>query len=272
MSTFARSMGSKGKLLYRYVTNSIRLLPDFIIIGAQKGGTTSLYRYLSEHPAVVPSYKKEVHYFDLNYQEGLSWYRSQFPLTLERKENHLTGEASPYYLYHPHVPKRVAQLVPNVKLIALLREPASRAYSHYYHEVKNKRDPLSFEEAIDAEEERLSGELEKMLADENYYSYNHQRYSYLDRGIYIDQLLAWERYFDRSQMLVLSSEELFNESTQAFDKVLDFLGLPKWYPEFKQHYANTYPDIGEALLERLKNFYTPHNERLFDHLNTRFAW
>src|SRR5439155_957892 len=120
----------------------------------------------------------------------------------------LTGEASPYYLFHPRVPKRVRELLPSVKLIVLLRNPCDRAYSHYHHEVRLGVEALPFEAAIEREGERLRGEPEKLLASDTYYSFNHQHYSYLARGVYIDQLLAWRGdLFPKEQLLILRSED-----------------------------------------------------------------
>ena len=103
-------------------------------------------------------------------------------------KRYLTGEATPYYLFHPHAAGRLAELIPHAKLIVLLRDPVTRALSHYQHNLAMRCESLSFEEAIQAEPERLAGELEKMMNDPAYYSYNHQQYSYLARGY---MLISW---------------------------------------------------------------------------------
>ncbi|MEJ2557594.1 MAG: sulfotransferase domain-containing protein, partial [Anaerolineae bacterium] len=135
----------KGIQHYRLITRFMRVLPDFLIIGAQKCGTDSLFRYLGGHPCIKLASSKEAHYFDLKFDKGINWYRSHFPLIPYkysvkrlRKQDLITGEATPYYLFHPHAPGRAAAIVPHVKLIVLLRNPADRAYSHYNHEVKYK--------------------------------------------------------------------------------------------------------------------------------------
>ena len=119
--------------------------PNFLIIGAQRCGTTSLYNYLIQHPQIVPSSKKEVHFFDLNFHLGQSWYEKHFP---EVSDNILTGEASPYYIFHPLCPKRIFDYDPSVKLIVILRNPIDRAYSHYRHIVRLGHEPLKFEDAL----------------------------------------------------------------------------------------------------------------------------
>ena len=137
--------------VYRAVTSPIRLLPDFLIIGTQRGGTTSLYHYLQAHPCIRPASTKEVHFFDTKFHKGLAWYRGHFPTRIEqssvnRLHGHslMTGEATALYLFHPHAPKRVAKALPFVKLIVLLRNPVDRALSHYYHAIKHGYETLSF--------------------------------------------------------------------------------------------------------------------------------
>ncbi|HIK32301.1 MAG TPA: sulfotransferase domain-containing protein [Oscillatoriales cyanobacterium M59_W2019_021] len=197
---------------------------DFLIIGAQKCGTTSLYHYLTQHPQVVSANQKEVHFFDLNYSLGLEWYKRQ--LGQGDCPNCLYGEASPYYIFHPRVPQRVYQHFPQVKLIVLLRNPVERAISHYYHEFNRlKVETLSLEEAIAREPERLKGELEKLDADPNYYSYNHQHYTYLSRGLYLEQLQRWMKLFPKEQFLILSSEEFWTNPDRTLAEVLNFLQL-----------------------------------------------
>src|SRR5690348_1015601 len=158
--------------VYRGITSPLRLLPDFLIIGTQRGGTTSLYHYLQAHPCIGPASTKEVHFFDMRFHKGLAWYRGHFPsridqYAVEQAHGHslVTGEATALYLFHPHAPKRVAEALPSVKLIVLLRNPVNRALSHYYHAVKHGQETLSFEEAIQGEEQRTAQEREKLLAD-----------------------------------------------------------------------------------------------------------
>src|SRR5437763_1646364 len=129
-----------GQFKLRHMTAPVRLLPDFIILGAQRAGTTSLYEYIVDHPQVGAASKKEVHFFDRHYTEGVNWYRAHFPPAVRRQrfENRtgkrfLTGEASPYYLAHPMVPERIAAVAPDARFLILLRNPIDRALSHYYH-------------------------------------------------------------------------------------------------------------------------------------------
>ncbi len=261
----SRSAGDSGKL------------PDYLIIGAQKGGTTTLHSILEEHPHVVPATLKEVHYFDSRKfeQRGMGWYRTHFP-RLEREDGRtlITGEASPYYLYHPLVPRRAARELPEVKLIALLRNPVDRAYSDYQHRLSDGIETLSFEGAIEAEAERIRGEKEKMFADESYVSRNLRRYAYLDRGVYVDQLREWHEFFGEEQLLVLKSEDLFKRTAETVERVLDFLGLSAWEREAfgKGKNRRSYEPMSPRTRERLEAFFEPHNQRLYDYLGRDFGW
>lgn len=247
-------------------------IPDFIIIGVQKGGTTSLYNYLSQHPQIAPATTKEIHYFDFNFDKSTDWYCSHFPTPAEG-EYLLTGEASPYYIFHPQVPQRIYDLFPQVKIIALLRNPVERAISHYYYYIKVKYESLSFEEAIAREPERLKGELEKLLADPTYYSYEHQHHAYLQRGIYADQLPAWLKLFPKEQILILKSEDLYANPCENYNKVLNFLNLPAHQLEIYEKYnATEYPRVSETVYQQLKTFFRSHNQRLAEMLDRDFGW
>src|SRR5215210_816153 len=256
---------------YRLGTALMRTLPDFLIIGAQKCGTSFLYQLLIQHPMVKPAFGKEIHYFDLNFRRGDNWYRSHFPLQMRKNRRYITGEASPYYLFHPHAPRRASAVLPRVKLIVLLRNPIDRAYSQYQHQVLrgdgDGHDTLTFEEAIEVEERRLPEELAKILQDENYVSPFHRGCSYLSRGIYVDQLLAWAEFFDRTQMLVLKSEDLFHNMPVTLKSVLDFLEVSQWAPKSHSiHNKREYTNMSSATRQRLDDYFEPHNRRLYEYL------
>lgn len=265
---------------FRLLTGPLRVLPDFIIIGAQKGGTSSLFRYLTDHPAVAASVGKEVHYFDWHFHRGEHWYRAHFPTATHRAifrartgQSLVTGEASPYYLLHPHTPKRVKAVVPEVKLIALLRDPVERTLSAYHHQVRRGSESLPLLEAIDREPERLAREIERLAHDETYNSFAHRHFSYLSRGIYADQLAAWFREFPRDRLLVIRSEDFFSSPALSFAQVLDFLGLPRWEPpRFARFNAAEYADMDPATRNRLIEYFAPHNKRLYDLLGRDFGW
>lgn len=290
---YARAVYRASRLTYRLMTSRMRLLPDFLILGGQRCGTTSLYFYLTERAGVVPALQKEVHFFDDHFARGLNWYRAQFPSSLRKyslerlgKGCFLTGESSPYYLFHPRIPGRVAEVLPHVKLIVLLRNPIDRAYSHHWLEAKWKTETLPFEEAIHAEAERLAGEREKMQENEGYESYNYRHFSYLSRGIYADQLRTWMNFFPKEQFLILKSEDLYHDPIAILQETLAFLDLPAdalcvKNGEFKQ-YREPNPR-GYKLHEKparmtpqarkyLAEYFRPHNARLREFLGRDFQW
>lgn len=255
------------RLAARMPSAALRALPDFVIVGTQKGGTTSLYDYLGRHPGVVPALRKEVHFFDLHFGRGVAWYRAHFPprarLTLGRcrgGRRSITGEASPYYLFHPMVPARLRAVVPTARVIVLLRRPVERAFSHYRHEVRAGREHLSFEEALAAEDRRLDGEHDRLSRHPEAVSDAHRHASYASRGLYADQLTGWFRHFPRQQVLVLASEALFERPAQVYRQTLDFLGLalsgPMRFPVRNQGHPLALAPGARATLE--ERFAEPH--------------
>jgi hypothetical protein len=264
----------------RRVTSPLRLLPSFVVIGAQKAGTTSLYHYLGFHPNIALSDQKEVHFFDLNFERGTGWYRSRFPTfvadTLHQRRtgsSFKVGESSPYYLFHPHTPARLRELLPEARLIALLRNPADRAISHYQHERRKGREPLSLEQAIASEETRLAPELERIERDPSFRGYEHRRHSYLARGRYAEQFERWHRYFPREQILVLKSEDFFRDPASVYQTVLRFLEVPEWEPPaFPRFNEGRYTMADQVMRKRLIAYFEPHNRRLYDLLERNFGW
>lgn len=194
-----------------------RRLPDFLIIGAQKSGTTSLFHYLMDHPdvAVNPWKRKEMYFFNRDYERGQNFYRHYFPLCWTKG---LVGEGSTVYLHSQDVPGRVSDLLPSVKLIAILREPAARAISHYYHHVKRGRESRSIQEAFRPEliARWMDGQLEDSLT-----------FRYLNNGHYIRHLRRWLSYFPAQQLFLIRAEDMFSEGQKVYRQVSDFLGLRK---------------------------------------------
>lgn len=258
--------------LYCLATASKRGLPDFLVIGAQKGGTTSLYRYLAEHPDIDPSlFRKEINYFEKRYKRGEFWYRSNFP---EQDDKKLFYEASTNYLYHPLVPERIHKVLPNIKAIALLRNPIERAYSHYQHQVRTGEEKLSFEDAIDQEEKRLAGEEERIISNPGYFSYNHRNFSYLNRGLYLKQIQAWHKFFPKEQVLILCSENFRAETQYYLDQVFNFLNVSTYQITVsKKYHVGNYTDkISPEMRNKLKDYFHPHNQALYEYLGQDFGW
>lgn len=280
MNTLISKIELKASETYRKATSSIRMKPDFIIIGAQKGGTTTLYDYLIQNKCVTAAYKKEIHFFDNDFERGLSWYSSRFPTKLKRywhqykHENRLiTGEASPYYIFHPLCPERIARTLPHVKLIVMLRNPIDRAYSHYQMNVRQGLESLSFETAIEVEQERIQGEQEKIINISNYTNPTYAKYSYLSRGIYINQIKKWSNFFPEEQFCILNSESFFQSPLKIIEKVANFLAIPTHEPKkFKKSNVGQYSPMKSQTRNYLKNFFEVHNHQLYEFLNNDFGW
>lgn len=262
-------------------TSRYRLTPAFLIIGGQRCGTTSLYRYLLKHPAIAPvRLTKGVHYFDVQFHRSWKWYLSHFPTRQQQqyvRYRHgvelLTGEASPYYIFHPLVPRRIAAALPEAKLIVLLRDPVERAYSHYQHEVARGFENLSFEGALAQEPERLRGEVERMEHDPTYVSFEHQHHSYLARGYYADQLERVFAVYPREQVLVVQSEHLFSRTKTILDEVHAFLGLSDSDLETSKRYnAHVYSGMSTDTRQDLVHHYASHNKRLYALVDQEYGW
>lgn len=260
-------------------TSRFRLGPDYIVIGGQRCGTTALNRYLWDHPNVIPAMYKEIHFFDLNHRKGLGWYRGHFPtarhqkrVASERGGVALTGEATPYYLFHPLVPERLLAAFPDVRLIAMLRDPVARAISHYHHERALGIETLGLRDALDAEDDRLAGEEARILRDATYTSRAHQHFSYKARGRYAEQLQRWLGRFPRDQLLIVEAGSFFMDPGRALALVTSFLGLPTISrTSYEPHNAQEYGS-DDAAITILRDHFRPHNRRLYDLIGTNLGW
>jgi hypothetical protein len=256
---------------YGRATASVRPLPDFLVIGAQKAGTTALYAYLRRHPGITGPSWKEVSFFDRHYARGEAWYRGNFPNRLRARG--LVGEASPSYLFHPLAPERVREMLPEARLVALVRNPVDRAFSHYQHEVAFGREPLSFEDALEAEDERLRGEEERLRADPVYFSHAWWNYTYRARGRYAEQLERWFAVFPQEQLLVLPSEDLLGDADRAYARVLEFVGAPPHRLEsYPRVFERQYEPMKPETRQRLAQEFAEPNRRLYALLGRDLGW
>lgn len=246
--------------------------PDFLIIGAQKSGTSSLLYYLGQHPEIAIPDIKEIHYFDVKYHKGIEWYEKQFPCKTDAFK--ITGEATPYYLFHPLVPQRVALHYPEIKIIVLLRNPINRAYSQFWM-IKNRgQESLqTFEEAIESEAERVKPEIVRILTNPEYRSKSHQHHSYLSRGKYFEQLQNWFIYFSITNFCFIKTEKLLLKPISELEKLYSFLGI-KFTEQINLSLQRTgeYPPMKPETRKMLNNFFQPHNEKLKTIIGDEFIW
>lgn len=261
----ANELVRRSEFSWRRATARSRALPNFVIIGAYRTGTTSLYRWVVSHPEVDPAFTKEVHYFDIDYGRGLDWYRAHFGYA---RPGRLNIESSPYMLFHPLAPERAARDLPRTtRFIALLREPVERAVSHYFHACKSGFETESFEQAIELEPQRLAGAEDAVRRGELSQAY--RQLSYVKRGEYAGQLVRWFEAVGRDRVLVLESEQVFSDP-ETLSGVSDWLGLSKVDVPYESHNAARRPSqIAPDLLDRLARHYEPFNEELFALLGRR---
>lgn len=253
----------------RLFSAPLRALPDFLIIGAQRGGTTSLYHYLSAHPQIGVPLFKEAHFFSWYFQNGMAWYRSLFPL---RRAGLVCGEATPYYLFHPLAPARVAATLPAIKVIALLRNPVDRALSHFHLSQRCGVESLGFEKAIERETARLEGETER-LKNGAPYAFSHHWHSYLARGHYAEQLEKWFAVIPRERILVIQSEQFYAEPGPTLAQTRQFLELEAAPdPQFAHFNQAQYAHLDAKLRARLNDHFAPHNARLERLLGREMGW
>ena len=259
------------------ISGPLRVLPDFIIIGSMKCGTTSLYYDICEHPCASPAAYDEIGFFDSNFHLGLNWYRSMFPTKrriedIRRKEGvAITGEDTPFYFWNPVAAKRIQKLLPNIKLITILRNPIDRAYSEYQDLVSSESNSPSFETFIENEINTRRKD-SSLITEENFEIFN-QKNSYLLKGIYVDQLKIWAGLFPKEQIFTLSTENLNSEPITALESVFQYLNLPDYkIKNIQRQKQKKYVPMNSQTRKILIEFFKPHNERLFKFIGKKFDW
>jgi len=259
------------------LTSPLRIFPDFIIIGAVRCGTTSLYYNICEHPCILPAAFDELGFFDSNFHLGYSWYKSMFPTIIQKKyveykkKNCITGEDTPFYIWNSIAAKRILKLLPNVKLIVQLRNPIDRAYSNYHVGVKYGNEKLSFEKAIEWELKKIKQE--QIYEKENEIAkFNHPR-SYLSKSLYAEQLKIWFELFPKENILITSTEEMLDNPVIAVNKIFQFLNVSKYDLKNPQkRKIESYPKIEPKTRKILSEFFKSHNEELYKLTGKKFNW
>jgi|APSaa5957512535_1039671.scaffolds.fasta_scaffold87444_2 hypothetical protein len=265
----------KYQLIKRHVyaiTGPLRVLPDFIIIGTMKSGTTSLYYDICEHPCVESASYDEIGYFDVNYHLGLNWYRSMFPTIIKKNKvikkfgKFMTGEDTPFYFWNSKVVERIHKDLPNIKLIVILRNPIDRAYSEYQNGIRNGTENRIFEDVIKDEIKNIKN---KTLTVELCSGIN----SILTRGIYHIQLKLWREKFETNQILVIQTEMFSKNPSNIMNDIFEFFDLPKYViKKNRMDKLFKYPEMKKETRDVLIEFFDSYNEELFKMLGYRFDW
>lgn len=262
----------RGRLLGRG-----HLLPDFVIIGAARSGTTHLLGQLNAHPNVLEG-PAETHFFDTHrYRYGIGWYRMRFPLNRDRRRVYaagrhpvLTGESSPSYLSHPTVPGRVARALPQARLLVLLRDPAERAASHWAWCLRQCGETRSLREVVEAElgppgdTAGIRVPLDKRVNDP----------LVVRRGLYQPQLERWRTHFPDDQLMVIQAERWFRDPAGVMAEVCDYLGIPRRdeLPRVMRNRNKPHDPFDQEAIARLREFYRPYNVELARYLGMELDW
>jgi hypothetical protein len=280
----ARRFLVKVRHRLRALTARWRVVPDFVIVGCQRGGTSSLYRYLGQHPDISASLRKETEYFTAKFPEGEAWYRAHFPLALRHRlaavfgKRRLTFEATPDYLVDPRAPARCHALLPDARIVVMLREPGERALSQFHHNVRLGFETETFGRAIELEESRISADLAEMVEDPSTSATAFRRFSYLRRGDYAEQLQRWFDHYSRDRFLIVESEEFFSDPDRVLGKVLDFVGARRWSPPEFRNYSYLergvvgHEEVPAALRGVLDERFSQSNKNLRELIDTDLEW
>ncbi|NJK67458.1 MAG: tetratricopeptide repeat protein [Microcoleus sp. CSU_2_2] len=243
--------------------NTVKI-PNFIIIGSQRCGTTSLYTYLAQHPQILTPIKKEMDFFSWHFHRGIDWYLAHFP-PIPQGENFFTFEASPSYFDYREAPERLYSAFPQVKLIVLLRNPVDRAISHFYRLSSLNWEHRSFDRAISDEVERLNQNPEYIIGGEPG--------NYLARGRYVEFIENWLALFPRKQLLILKSEDFYAGAAETVQQVLEFLDLPDYQlSEYQNANPGYYQQVNQSVRHWLSDYFKPYNLELEEYLGRKFDW
>ncbi len=269
--------------LWRLPTRRLRTLPDVLMVGVSKAGTSTLSAYLAKHPQFHSPVFKEPHYYDLHPDQDVSWYRAHFPLELHRwlvqkifGGRFVTGDFTPSYYLLPHAPGRIQRELPRPKIILSLRNPVDRAYSHFKDSRSIGYEVFErFEDALEAEPYRLRGELERMQEDPNYCSEKLLGLGYRTRGIYVEYVRGWLQHFSDDELLVLNFDDWIRDPNEVYARICDFLGLQRIsLAAYSARNVNehVFPELDQRTRDQLREFFVPHNRALYELLGTEFDW
>ena len=259
------------------LTGSIRVLPDFLVIGAKRCGTTSLFYHLPEHPCISKSPHDNMGFFNDNFHLGVNWYKSFFPNIFTRNKiksefgNFLAFDVTTTYMEEESTANNVYQIKPNMKIIVILRNPVDRAYSQYHLSVRQTAERRSFEDVVEENMNRLNKESHER--HETKPKFSAEEDNYLKKGLYAQQLRHWLNIFPMESMLILSTEEFESNQQAIYNKIFEFLNISQFeVKNTEKMEKGNYPQMKSETRSLLLDYFRSHNNELFKLVNKKFDW
>ena len=259
------------------LTGSIRVLPDFLVIGAKRCGTTSLFYHLPEHPCISKSPHDNMGFFNDNFHLGVNWYKSFFPTIFTRNKiksefgNFLAFDVTTTYMEEESTANNVYQIKPNMKIIVILRNPVDRAYSQYHLNLREKAEKRSFEDAMEENMNELNKESYERYEIKPKFSVEEN--NYLKKGLYAQQLRHWLNIFPMESMLILSTDEFESNQQVIYNKIFEFLNISQFeVKNTEKMEKGSYPQMKSETRSLLLDYFRSHNNELFKLINKKFSW
>ena len=258
---------------FKGITAAQRKLPDFLVIGGKRCGTTTLFEFLRQHQMIAEPVIDHMGFFDDNYSIGINYYKSFFPIKTEETAKKLDYDVTTSYLTSPFVAERVAKEIPNVKIIVLLRNPTSRAWSDYNASQTKDASEEEFQTYIDDELQKLEASDFEEKVSKNDYNMSEPFSNFIKKGLYAVYLKKWLKLFPRKNFLFISTESFSNDENKVFKQIFDFLGLSNFEIHKLQRMSKgNYEKLNPKIKNKLDLFFAPHNDELFKLINEKYDW
>lgn len=258
---------------FKGITAAQRKLPDFLVIGGKRCGTTTLFEFLRQHQMIAEPVIDHMGFFDDNYSIGINYYKSFFPIKTEETAKKLDYDVTTSYLTSPFVAERVAKEIPNVKIIVLLRNPTSRAWSDYNASQKKDVSEEQFQSYIDDELQELEASDFEEKVSKNDYNMSEPFSNFIKKGLYAVYLKKWLKLFPRKNFLFISTESFSKDENKVFKQIFDFLGLSNFEIHKLQRMSKgNYEKLNPKIKNKLDLFFASHNDELFKLINEKYDW
>lgn len=263
--------------IFHESTSFMRVLPDFLIVGNSFCCKTLLYNYVVQHPLVLKNLREETAFWVEYYDKGTSWYKSNFPTLIHKNILKFVFKSEPHVgetvnIPLKEVPSRIHGILPELKIIVVLRNPIDRMHARYLANIEAGIENRKFEEAILHPVPHL--QISKKMDMNKIDGMNQELSSYLIGSIYIHDLKRWNEFFPKEKWLILTSENLINDPLSTVNSVLKFLGLNplKKIKKVGYNLEEKAKKINPETRNNLKTFFEPYNNQLFKFLGQKFNW